>query len=160
MRSMLVIAVSAGTLAVFAAGCGGSGGKPAAAGGQSTAPGSPATVAVKKSKLGEMLVDAKGKSVYLFEKDKGTSSTCFDACAGTWPPYLTNGKPKAAGAASAGLIGTTKRKDGGTEVTFHGHPLYYYAGDKSPGDTKGQALKQFGAEWYVLSPKGDKIDNG
>lgn len=149
--NLATTAAAAGAVALLAAGCGGSGTKTAS---------STATVAVQKSKLGEMLVDAKGRSLYLFEKDKGTASTCFGACASTWPPYLTTGKAKPGGAAVAGLIGTTKRKDGGNEVTYHGHPLYYYSGDQSPGDIKGQKLNQFGAEWYVLSPKGDKIEKG
>jgi predicted lipoprotein with Yx(FWY)xxD motif len=117
-----------------------------------------ATVDVRKSKLGKMLVDSSGRSLYLFEADKGTSSTCFGSCAATWPPLTTSGAPKARGGVKQALLGTTKRKDGSTEVTYHGHPLYYYAGDSAPGATTGQALDQFGAEWYVLAPSGNKID--
>ena len=107
-----------------------------------------------------MLVDAKGRTLYLFEADKATKSTCYGACAGVWPPLTASGAPKAGPHVVASELGTTKRTDGTTEVTYHGHPLYYYAGDAQPGDTKGQALNQFGAEWYVLAPSGSKIDEG
>jgi predicted lipoprotein with Yx(FWY)xxD motif len=117
-----------------------------------------ATVDVRKSKLGTMLVDSSGRSLYLFEADKGPSSTCSGSCAAAWPPLTTSGAPKAGGGVKQALLGTTKRKDGSTEVTYHGHPLYYYAGDSAPGATTGQALDQFGAEWYVLAPSGNKID--
>ncbi len=142
-------------------GGGGAGGYSGASGGasaSSSASGGQATVAVKTSKLGNILVDGSGRSLYLFEKDTGATSTCFDACAQVWPPFTSSGKPQAGAGASVSLLGTTKRKDGKTEVTYHGHPLYYYQADTNPGDTAGQKLKQFGAEWYVLSAKGVKVE--
>ena len=110
--------------------------------------------------LGQILVDADGNTVYLFEADEGTKSTCDGACAQAWPPVLTKGDPGAGTGADASLLGTTKRSDGSTEVTYAGHPLYYYAGDQAPGDTNGNNLDQFGAEWYALTPTGDTPEDG
>jgi predicted lipoprotein with Yx(FWY)xxD motif len=122
--------------------------------------GSPAavTVAVRDSKLGKILVDGKGRTLYLFLSDKGTNSTCYGACASAWPPLTTTGKPQAGNGASSALLGTTARTDHTRQVTYNGHPLYYFARDTKPGDTTGQGLNSFGAKWYVLNPKGDKIE--
>jgi predicted lipoprotein with Yx(FWY)xxD motif len=116
-----------------------------------------ATVKTRHGKLGTYLVDSKGRSLYLFKKDKTTKSTCYDACATAWPPLLTSGKPKAAGNAKASLLSTTKRRDGTRQVTYKGHPLYYFIQDKKAGDTKGQDVDGFGAQWYVLAPSGSAI---
>jgi predicted lipoprotein with Yx(FWY)xxD motif len=117
------------------------------------------TVKVSTTKLGRILTDGQGRTLYLFEKDKGTASTCYGACASLWPPLLSGGKPVAAKGAAAAKLGTTRRKDGRREVTYAGHPLYLYAGDHKPGDVTGQGLNQFGAKWYVLAPSGRKIDD-
>ena len=117
-----------------------------------------ATVKTRHGKLGTYLVDGKGRTLYLFEKDRTKKSTCADACAVAWPPLKTKGRPKAAGAAKASLLGTSKRADGTTQVTYRGHPLYYFVQDKKAGDTKGQNVDGFGAEWYVVSPAGKKIE--
>jgi predicted lipoprotein with Yx(FWY)xxD motif len=109
------------------------------------------------SKLGKILVDSKGRTLYLFVADTGSSSTCSGACAGAWPPLTTKGQPVAGSGVKASLLGTTKRSDGTLEVTYGGHPLYYYAGDTGPGQTTGQALPQFGAPWYVLGADGKAI---
>jgi predicted lipoprotein with Yx(FWY)xxD motif len=106
-----------------------------------------------------VLVDGKGRTLYLFEKDKGSASSCTGACASIWPP-LTAADSVAGPGVSAAKLGAIKRADGKTEVTYAGHPLYTYAGDAKAGDTRGQGLDQFGAEWYVLAPSGHKIDNG
>jgi predicted lipoprotein with Yx(FWY)xxD motif len=117
-----------------------------------------ATIAVANdSKLGQILVDGSGRTVYLFVADTGTTSTCYTSCAQIWPPVLTTGAPQAGAGTTASLLGTTARTDGTTEVTFAGHPLYYFASDKKPGDTTGQAVNSFGALWYVLSPAGMQI---
>src|SRR5947209_1818488 len=119
-----------------------------------------ATVSVAtNTALGKILVDGSGRTLYLFEADKGTASTCYDACATLWPPLLTTAAPTAGTGAQAGLLGTTTRKDGGTEVTYHGHPLYYWAGDKKPGDVTGQGLDNYGGAWYVVDAGGNKVDN-
>lgn len=88
------------------------------------------------------------------------ASTCNGACASVWPPLTTNGKPTAASGVSAAKLGTTKRSDGRTEVTYNGHPLYTFAGDSAPGQTTGQGNQGFGAEWDVLSAAGNKIEIG
>ena len=123
-----------------------------------TANGRPATVGVANvDPLGAILVDSKGRTVYLFEKDSGPKSTCFGACATEWPPVTTSGKPSAGTGVTASMLGTTKRSDGKTQVTYNGHPLYLFEADQKPGDATGQNVDAFGAEWYVLSPAGDKV---
>ena len=118
-----------------------------------------ATVGVGKTGLGTILINSGGRTLYLFKADVGTKSACSGACATAWPPLLTNGKPTASGGAKVSLLGTTARSDGTRQVTYNGHPLYRYAADAKPGDDAGQALNQFGAEWYVLAANGSKIDN-
>jgi predicted lipoprotein with Yx(FWY)xxD motif len=119
-----------------------------------------ATVAVKRSPLGRILVDSRGITLYDFVKDKRGASTCYGACAALWPPLTTKGKPHAGRGVRASLLGTTKRKDGKLEVTYNHHPLYYYVADRKPGQTTGQGLNQFGAPWWVLSPAGKEIHRG
>ena len=178
IRSKLVVpgaAIAVLALAIIAAGCGsssnnnsstsasGGGGGLYGGGGSSSKAAAPATgggaavIAVATNpKLGKILVDSKGMTLYYFEKDKkgGTSSTCSGACASVWPPVTTSGTPKAQNGAQASKLGTIKRSDGSTEVTYNGWPLYTYASDTKPGDAKGNDLKQFGATWYALTPAG------
>ncbi|MEU7895171.1 hypothetical protein AB0B45_20205 [Nonomuraea sp. NPDC049152] len=115
-----------------------------------------ATVKVASSSIGKILVDGKGMTLYLFEKDKNGKSDCYDACAKAWPPYLTKGEPKAEQGAKADLLKTVSRTDGGTQVVYGQWPLYYYHDDKKPGDVTGQDKEAFGAEWYALNPQGEK----
>jgi predicted lipoprotein with Yx(FWY)xxD motif len=117
-------------------------------------------VSVAKSGLGRILVDSKGITLYDFVKDKGTTSVCYGACAALWPPLLTNGKPIAGPGVRASLLGTTKRKDGKLEVTYGGHPLYYFVTDRRPGQTTGQGVNQFGGPWWVISAAGKEIHRG
>jgi predicted lipoprotein with Yx(FWY)xxD motif len=107
---------------------------------------------------GKFLADSQGRTMYLFEADKGTTSTCTGACAAAWPPVTVSSMPMAGGGVSQSLLGTTKRTDGTEQVTYNGHPLYYFAADTGAGMVKGQGSKQFGAGWYVLNAKGSKID--
>ena len=117
-----------------------------------------ATVALASNpKLGQILVDGNGRKLYLFVADKGTSSTCYGACATYWPPLLTGEAPVAGTGVTASLLGTTKRTDGTTEVTYAGHPLYYVVTDHNPGDATGQAVNNFGAAWFVVGVDGNKI---
>ena len=162
-------------VALVTAACGSGAAKPAAASGTSPTTPPPASaapttsppasqsggavVATASAPLGQILVDGSGRTLYLFEADTTTASTCYDGCAVAWPPLLTTGAPAAGTGAIASELGTTTRKDGTVEVTYNGHPLYYYVGDAKAGDTTGQALNQFGAPWYVLAPSGSKIDN-
>ena len=163
-RTAAVAGVAA--LALALAGCGdGSGGAPAGSYGGSSGPpaaagSGTASVALAQSDFGEILVDGQGRTLYLFEADKGTASTCDGACASAWPPLTTAGSPNAGPGVSASHLGTTTRGDGTTEVTYNGRPLYTYAGDNAPGQTSGQGRDDFGAEWYVLSPGGTPIETG
>ncbi|MFJ9822880.1 hypothetical protein ACIRSU_00735 [Streptomyces sp. NPDC101160] len=109
-------------------------------------------------KFGEILVGSQGKTLYLFEKDTSTSSTCYDACAAAWPPALTTGAPTAAHGADQAKLSTTRRTDGKTQIVYNGHPLYYFEGDTSKGDTNGEESDAFGAKWYVVNPAGDKVE--
>ena len=117
------------------------------------------TVSSATSKLGRILADSRGRTLYLFENDKRGHSSCAGACATYWPPLLTKGKPTAARAAKLALLGTTRRADGTTQVTYAGHPLYRFVQDTKRGQTTGQDLHDFGAGWYVLAPAGTKIES-
>jgi predicted lipoprotein with Yx(FWY)xxD motif len=119
-----------------------------------------ASVVVEKTDLGSILADGKDRTLYLFLKDTGTTSECNDACAAAWPPLVASGTPTAGSGAEASLVGTTMRSDGTSQVTYNGHPVYRYSGDQKPGDTAGEGLDAFGAEWYVLSPAGDQVTGG
>jgi predicted lipoprotein with Yx(FWY)xxD motif len=83
---------------------------------------------------------------------------CTGACAANWPPLLTHGAPLAGPGTLTTLLGTTNRADGTVQVTYNGHPLYYFVGDRAPGQTNGEALNAFGDDWYVLGADGDKIE--
>ncbi|HSP71706.1 MAG TPA: hypothetical protein VLN26_05005 [Gaiellaceae bacterium] len=137
---ILLIALLAAALAGSAAGAGGG-----------------TLVKTGKTGLGRILVDSHGRSLYLFEADKGTRSACYGACARFWPPLLTTVKPVAGAGAAASLLGTTKRRDGKLQVTYHGHPLYLFVQDTRAGMTKGQDSHAFGAGWYALTPGGVKV---
>ncbi len=115
---------------------------------------------VANSRLGRILVDSKGITLYDFVADKGATSVCYGACTALWPPVITKGKPIAGPGVRASLLGTTKRKDGKLEVTYKGHPLYYFVTDRRRGQTTGQGVDQFGGPWWVLSPGGKEIHRG
>ncbi len=154
MKSRLVIAAS-----LVLAACGSSSSSTGSASpstGPSPSPAATgATIAVAtNSKLGQILVDGKGITVYLFVHDTGTASTCYTSCAQIWPPLLTSGPPQAGTGATASLLGTTTRTDGKVEATYAGHPLYYFVQDKQPGDATGQGVDGFGGLWWVLTPSG------
>jgi predicted lipoprotein with Yx(FWY)xxD motif len=124
---------------------------------KTTASAAGGTVKIARSPLGRILVDARGRTLYDFPPDMHGVSTCYGACAALWPPLTTAGKPHAGSGVAASLLGTTKRSDGKLEVTYGGHPLYYYVADTKPGQTTGQGLNQFGALWWVISPAGKEI---
>jgi len=109
--------------------------------------------------LGTILVDSDGRTLYDFHKDKGSTSSCYGACAAAWPPLLTKGNPQAQGPADRAMLGTTKRKDGTVQVTYNGWPLYTYVGDQNPGEANGNDIDQFGAEWYALQPDGQEPED-
>ncbi|WP_173092255.1 COG4315 family predicted lipoprotein [Actinomadura verrucosospora] len=168
------MAVPVAALAAAATACGTSGGaaksdgaaaphRPAVPVAATTSPGisgGGGTIATATvGNLGKVLVDGQGRTVYLFEKDQGGKSSCSGACAAVWPPVTSTGKPKAGSGATASKLGTTSRSDGSTQVTYGGHPLYYYAPDAGmKGSAKGEGLTQFGAGWYVVSADGKKVE--
>lgn len=161
MRIVLGAALVALVLAACSnGGSNGSSGGQAAGGGQATgaqgggqAAGG-ATVAVADGSLGKMLVDGQGRTLYLFLADESSSSTCAGDCASTWPALTVTGSPTAGDGVQASMLGTTPRQDGGTQVTFDGHPLYTFSGDSAAGDTNGEGI---GGVWYVVSPTGTPI---
>ncbi len=113
------------------------------------------------SGLGMVLVDSKGMTLYDFQKDNGTESSCYGECAQAWPPLLTKGEPQPSNGADASLLGTTERKDGTMQVTYNDHPLYGFVGDKAPGEANGNDVEAFGGEWYALQGNGEEPeDNG
>jgi len=148
---MIKIAGAAALLLVLAACSKSSSSSSAADGGGG---GSAAVLNVATTSLGSTLVDGTGRTLYLFENDTSSASTCTGACAGTWPALTTSGAPTAGSGVDASMLGTTTRDDGTTQVTYNGHPVYRYAGDSAAGDTKGEGI---GGTWFAVSPSGDKI---
>lgn len=138
----------------------GSGGEPTKATSSETPSGGTAAVvsAATVPKLGKVIVDSEGFTLYDFHKDKGGESACYGGCAQVWPPLLTEGKPQVGGGAMASKLGTTKRKDGTLQATYAGWPLYTYTADTKPGDTNGNDIDSFGAEWYALLPSGEEAE--
>jgi predicted lipoprotein with Yx(FWY)xxD motif len=114
-------------------------------------------VKVMKTQYGRILVDGKGKALYLFTRDKGAGSRCSGDCAGRWPPFITRNAPRAGKGARERALGTVRRAGGGRQVTYRGHPLYYYEGDRLPGQVLCQAVLEFGGYWYVVAPSGKAI---
>ena len=119
-----------------------------------------ATVTAASSKLGVVLVDGSGRTLYLFEKDQPNQSACSGACVAAWPVDQSSGTPKAGSGVKASLLDMIKRGDGTTQVTYNHHPLYYYAGDSQPGQHNGQGLNAFGATWFVVAPAGGAVSVG
>ena len=115
-------------------------------------------VALRKTGLGRVLVDARGRTLYLFEKDKRGMSACYGACATYWPPLVSHAKPRPGSGVRASLLGVTKRRDGTRQVTYAGHPLYTFIADKKAGQTTGEGLKNFGAPWDVVAANGRGVE--
>src|SRR5258708_27796063 len=157
MQLNLLITTAVAAAALVATACGGNTPSTASSSPSPSVAASAATIAVASNALGQILVDGKGMTVYLFVADHSTASTCYTSCAQVWPPVLTTGAPLTGTGATASLLGTTKRADGKTEVTYNGHPLYYFVTDKKPDDTTRQAVSSFRQIWYVISPAGAAI---
>jgi predicted lipoprotein with Yx(FWY)xxD motif len=162
-----ILAVPLGTAALAAAACGGSSSAPtssppatsaaspsAASPSSGTSDAGATSIKTAHTSLGTVLADGKGITVYLFEKDTGTASSCYGACAAAWPPVLTTATPVAGSGAQASLLGTIKRTDGKTQVTYAGHPLYYFSASIKPGQVNGQGVHAFGAGWDAVRPSG------
>ena len=159
-RSTNLLACAAAVLlaTLVLAGCGSGASATAQAAPAKTASGHPATVDVaNNSKLGKILVDSQGRTLYLFQKDSGTTSSCTGACAAAWPPLRSSGNPVVLGAANASLVETTVRSDGKPQATYNGHPLYSFVMDTEPGDTNGEGLTAFGGTWFAVSPAGNPV---
>jgi predicted lipoprotein with Yx(FWY)xxD motif len=118
-----------------------------------------AKVSVASTGLGRILVDGRGHTLYLFAKDRHGKSTCTGACAAFWPPLIAAGKPVAGPGVKSTLLGTARRADGRLQVTYNHHPLYTFAKDARRGDTNGEGLDVYGAEWYALSAAGTKVES-
>lgn len=113
-----------------------------------------AKVLVRVTSVGGVLADARGHTLYSYAVDKGRIPACYGACASMWPPFLTGASPIAGIGAKAKLLGTTKRKDGKLQVTYAGHPLYFFSGDAKAGQIKGQG---FESSWWALAASGAKV---
>ena len=146
IAGVLALTVGLGVLGFLAAG------SVAARGTQSKA-----TVSLRKTSLGLILVNARGHTIYLFAKDRNARSSCSGSCARVWPPLLSRGKPTAGPGVKRSLLGTTRRSNGSLQVTYNKHPLYTYALDKRAGQTKGQGKSLFGAKWWAVSAKGRAV---
>jgi predicted lipoprotein with Yx(FWY)xxD motif len=160
-RTKLVSLLLAAAAALALAACGGTDSHPAAAVKPMTASGGSGTVGVAANgKLGKVLVDSAGRTVYLFKADTGSKSMCSGGCVAEWPPVTTSGKPTAGTGVTASKLGTTARSDGSEQVTYNGHPLYTFVGDSKAGDAAGQGLNDFGASWWAVSPAGNEVTGG
>ena len=137
---------SSGSSGLYGSGCGG---------GSSNSSADAVTVKAVSSPLGTILVDQDGKTLYLFEADSMNKSNCSGGCLSLWPAVMANGKTTAGSGVSAGMIGTAT---GSSQVTYAGHPLYWFAGDTAPGDTNGEGLTDFGGAWYAVSPAGKAVE--
>jgi predicted lipoprotein with Yx(FWY)xxD motif len=114
------------------------------------------TVKVADSEFGQILFDGEDQAIYLFDKESGPKSECYGACAEAWPPVVTEGEPQAGPGAKAQLLGTTPRDDGSTQVTYNGHPLYYYVDDPK-GEVLCHDVEEFGGLWLVVDPAGNAV---
>lgn len=162
-RNAARLGVAVAVPALLLAACGTSSSS-SSGGSSSQAAGSPSSVATAKvtvethsGPVGTYLTDSSGRTLYLFVADSGGKSACSAACAKYWPPLTTTGSPTAAGTAKTAMLSTITRADGSKQVTYSGHPLYYFAGDAAAGDLKGQGTNGFGAKWWVVSPAGASI---
>jgi predicted lipoprotein with Yx(FWY)xxD motif len=112
---------------------------------------------VISSDYGRILADGHRRALYLFTSDEGRTSDCYGDCATAWPPYIVKSKPTGVSGAKPGKAGTTRRNDGRLQATYGGHPVYYYVGDRSPGEVNCQAAVEFGGYWYVLRADGGAV---
>ena len=148
------------------AACGGSssshttaaGASPSSSGTSSS--GSGVAISTAKGPMGIYLTGSSGRAIYLWTADKGGRSACSGACASTWTPLTSSATPSVSGGVQASQLGTTTRADGTKQVTYNGHPLYYYSADTGAGQTTGQGTNSFGAKWWLIAPSGSGIIPG
>jgi len=117
-----------------------------------------AVVALRKTTLGAILVDSRGRTLYLFEKDRGGMSACDTACVKYWPAFTSPATPRAGKGVQQSMLKVVRQHNGLRQVTYAGHPLYTFVGDKQAGQTTGEGLSNFGAEWYALAASGRKVE--
>jgi predicted lipoprotein with Yx(FWY)xxD motif len=116
-----------------------------------------ATLTANSSRYGTVLFDGDGRALYTFASDRARTSTCYGACAAAWPPFTVSRPPKAGVGIRHGLLGTIRRKDGSLQVTYAEHPLYYFTGDRQPGQITCQNVSSFGGLWLVINPNGTPV---
>jgi predicted lipoprotein with Yx(FWY)xxD motif len=114
-------------------------------------------VSVAGSRYGRIVVDGGGRALYLFDLERDGTPRCYDACATAWPPYLAPDASASSSELDATRVAVKARRDGRRQVTYNSHPLYYYAGDRAPGQILCQAVAEYGGTWYVVDPKGNRI---
>lgn len=153
--ALLVAACSTGSSGTAAAGSS----SPAGASSSSAAAGGSGSTVITtvSSSAGTFLANSSGHAVYLWTKDSDGMSACSGACAGAWPPVTTTGTVTASGGAKSSDLGTITRSDGTKQVTYDGHPLYFFSGDSGPGMASGQGNDGFGAKWWLVSPSGSDV---
>ena len=130
-----------------------------AASSSASASGARALVTLRKTGIGSVLVDSRGRTLYLFEKDRNGVSMCNSACTKFWPKLTSHGSPRAGNGVHRSLLRLTRLRNGVGQVTYAGHPLYTFVGDKRAGQTSGEGLDNFGAEWYAVGPNGHKVEH-
>jgi predicted lipoprotein with Yx(FWY)xxD motif len=168
VRKLIFTAAMVGALVCAASGCGDGNGSGDASATTSTSPTdtneagastarAPTTVRVMKTRYGRILVDGSGRALYLFTRENSAKPRCYGGCAAAWPVFHARGKVHAGSGADAALIGTTRRRDGRRQVTYAGHPLYYYVTDRKPGQVTCQDVVEFGGTWLVVAPSGRAI---
>jgi predicted lipoprotein with Yx(FWY)xxD motif len=154
LRALLGSVAALPFIALAVAGCGSASGSVSP---PTTKDGRAATIGVANESLGKILVNSRGGTLYLFQKDSGTTSECTGACAANWPPLRTKGSPAIGSGAKAALLASTMRSDGSRQITYNNHPLYTFVKDTKAGDTKGEGLTAFGGTWYAISPAGNQV---
>lgn len=174
MSLRTVSAIVSAMLLVVLVGCGAESEEPAASESPATpAPSSPAaaetpepepepepaapgtTITSAGSQFGPMLFNADRQAIYIWELEPTSTPQCYGDCAVAWPPVLTDGAPVASGDVQSGLLGTVQRTDGATQVTYNGHPLYYYV-DEGPGEVRCHNVATHGGLWWVITPEGNR----
>jgi predicted lipoprotein with Yx(FWY)xxD motif len=151
-RIRIAATVAALGLGLAACASNSSGGAYGAGGGSTTGSMTAASVGTAKvGNLGTVLVDGTGLTLYLFQSDHGSTSSCTGSCASTWPALTTSGDATATDGADSSMLGTTTRDDGSTQVTYNGHPLYLYSGDSAPGDANGEGISDV---WFAVTTQG------
>lgn len=151
MKHATLVALGALALLLLLAGCGG------ASGGKENTGRSVTISARSTSRFGDILTGPNGHTLYVFGADRGDRPTCYGSCAKAWPPLITRGAPSAGSGIPASKLGTTRRHDGSLQVTYAGHPLYYYSADRAPGDVRGVGSRSFGGRWYMVSQTGLRV---